>query len=160
MKKLSVLIALVFILTGCARVTEVTKALWGSSTRALEDSRVDAISKTFPCSFDDSFNEVLKIAAAGVPAPVLTDADDDANANASVSAEEVKLTVFIKDRKRSRIVLMNIPNSIPTTEVGVFFLSLGPSETKIEIASLSPSAKTTAAEILFSRLSQAFPAIK
>ena len=127
--------ALILLSVGCARLTEVSKAVWGSSTKALEESRVDALGRTYQCGYDNCFEEVLKI------------------------AKDNHWTVFINEKKRSRIVLMGIPDSISTTEVGVFFLVFGPQETKLEVASLSPQAKRTAAEIIFTGISKAYEEI-
>ena len=135
MKKIQYLIlsALIIFMGGCARTAELSKVLWGSSTKALEDARVESVSRIYQCGYDDCFNEVLKV------------------------AKEEKLEVFIKDKPRSRIVLMHVPKSTNTTEVGVFFLGFGPQETKLEVASLSYSARDEAAKILFSKLGEAYP---
>jgi len=59
----------VLFLVGCSAikatpnfVTETVKTIWGSSTRALENARVDAISKSYRCSLDDCFESVLLLA--------------------------------------------------------------------------------------------------
>ncbi|MFH1359451.1 MAG: hypothetical protein ABIJ41_00245 [Candidatus Omnitrophota bacterium] len=123
-------------LTGCAHITEFTKKLWGSSTEALEEARIDAERRIFQCKDLDCFDQVLQI------------------------AEEEELTVFIQDRKKSMIVLMGIPEVIDTTEIGVFFLGLGETETKVEISSLSQNAKNKASDLIFMRLAESFKEIR
>lgn len=126
----------VCLVTGCARTTEIAKVILGSSTKALEEARTTALSAVYSCGYEECFEEVLKI------------------------AENRKLTVFIKDRNKSRIVLMGIPGNTNTTEVGVFFLTFGPKETKLEIASLSRSAKEKTADIIFSQLREVYSLIR
>ena len=46
---------------GCAQIIETTKVIWGSSTRALEYARKDAISKTYLCSLNNCFDVVLSL---------------------------------------------------------------------------------------------------
>lgn len=130
------LIGAMLFLGGCSHVAELSKTLWGSSTRALEKSRAEAISKTYACDYSACFDSLLAV------------------------AKEKELTVFIKDRRKSRVVLMHIPGSIETTEVGVFFLSFGPQETKLEIASLSQSARDVVAEMIFSALAKNYSEVK
>ena len=128
-----------FWLSGCARVTETTKevakVIWGSSTKALEEVRPEALKKVYQCPWGECFEKVLSI------------------------AEKEKMKVFIADRKNERIVLMGIPKSIETTEVGVFFTSLESDKTTVEITSLSPEAKESAANIIFLHLSRDFKEI-
>ena len=42
-------------------MVETVKVIWGSSTRALEEARGEALSKTFHCSVDECFNSVIKL---------------------------------------------------------------------------------------------------
>jgi len=126
------ILPVLLVVIGCARITETTKAILGTSTKDLEEERVNAITKTYACDLSDVFDEVLRI------------------------AEKRKLVVFSKNRTQRRIVLMKIPESIDTTEVGVFFSYLDKNKTEIEITSLSPSAKQTASEIIFLDLSELY----
>ena len=130
-KKYFLILAVIF-LTGCSRVLDVPSTIWGSSTRALEEARVDALSKTYSCSFRECYQAVLLI------------------------AKEKEFTVFIKDVPRQEIVLMKIPTSVDTTEVGVFFTELSEGQVKVYISSLSSHAKRIAAEILFAELDKSF----
>jgi len=135
MKKYSFLV-LVFFLYGCGHITEFTKQIWGSSTKAVEGARSDASVKSFNCDYEACFDAVVKI------------------------AKENEVNIFINEKKKSRLVLMGIPGAVDTTEVGVFFLTFNPQETKIEISSLSLLAKEKAAEIIFKDLSEQFSAVK
>lgn len=136
-KILNFLILCVFFLScfGCARLTEVSKACWGSSTKALEEKRVDAVKKTFQCRFDECFAAVLKI------------------------ANKRKLTVFAKDKAKELIVVMTVPGCIDTTEVGIFFSDLE-TQTRVEIVSLSPKAQQVTADIVFLNLAKIFSEVK
>lgn len=153
------------VFAGCARLKEIPKMLWGSSTLALEDARIDAVSRIYECSYNDCFNKILEIAKEVKEVKVKKD-EEDQTAEEGDEAEKVEKVVtdqfhiFIQDRKRSLIVLMNIPNCINTTEVGVFFLSFGENTTKVEISSLSPDARDRAADIIFPSLKKAFREFK
>ena len=119
-------------LHGCARIQETTKVIWGSSTRALEEARSEAVAKVYQCSFEECYKEVSKI----------------------IELEE--LEIFIKERVKKYIVIIGIKGSVNTTEVGVFFTVLNEHETKIEISSLSTNAKVKVADIFFLQLAQVF----
>lgn len=123
-----------FASAGCSHIQEAGKTFWGSSTRALEEARIDAIRKTYKCRYDECFDEVLRVAKEG------------------------SLYIHIADKGREYIVLMRIPGSIDTTEVGIFFSDLG-TKTRVDISSLSPSAKQIAADIIFSALNERYDEI-
>ena len=95
------------IVSSCAQLTETGKTLWGSSTRVLEDARVDAISKSYVCSFDECFDAVLSLAR-------------DEQSYEPVSNQKI-FDVFMKDRIKAHIVVLGITGNIDTTEVGIFF---------------------------------------
>ena len=128
--------ALVGLICGCGHAAEFTKQIWGSSTKALEEARSDASVKSFNCDYEECFDAVLGI------------------------AKKNKLTIFINEKKRSRLVLMGIPGSVDTTEVGVFFLTFSARETKIEVTSLSLQAKEKAAEMIFKYLGEQFSLVQ
>ena len=117
---------------GCAQVLEPFKIIWGSSTRALEEARAEALSKTYSCDFDACYDEVLKI------------------------AKETKYVVFVNDRLRERIVVLGIPGNVDTTEVGIFFSELKDAAIKIDVSSLSSTAKEKAAHVIFEGLDTKF----
>ena len=123
---------LVVTLNGCARIQETTKVIWGSSTRALDEARSEAISKVYHCRYEECFREVMKI------------------------AELEKFVIFIKDKIKKHIVFMGIKGSVNTTEVGVFFIELNDEETRVEVSSLSTNAKKKVSEMIFPQLGQVF----
>jgi hypothetical protein len=125
---------------GCAQTTETAKVIWGSSTRALEDARTEAISKTHNSSFNDCFNGVLSLARNEGSQPL----------NKKV------FEIFQKDFIKGVIVVMGIKGNVETTEVGIFFMEHGPQMTKVEISSLSRSAKEKVAEAVFAELDRRF----
>ena len=117
--------------SGCAAVKETSKTVWGSSTRALDRARNDAITKSFDCSYDDCYREVLK------------------------AAELEEYTIFIKDKNQMHIVLMGVKGQVNTTEVGIFFTRLS-NGTKVDVTSLSTNAKRKVADVVFDQLTHAF----
>ncbi len=137
---LTVVLFACFLLTsGCVRlkesglkVKEIAKSFWGSSTRVLEEARPQALSKNYPCPVNECFDTILDI------------------------AHEHSLKVFIADRKQNHLVIMSVPKSENTTEVGIFLTPGTASETKIEIASLSTDAKLNASEVLFPLLDKKY----
>ncbi len=121
--RLALIITLV-LLSGCSPV-EIGKTIWGSSTRALEEARADAITKTYDKSYWDTLRSSLDV---------------------MVKQDWV---IFKKDEVAGIIVLMGIRGSVNTTEVGVFFVEVSPTQTRIEISSLSTTAKRMVAKRLF-----------
>ena len=132
---LIVMIVFISVAPGCVRVTEATKSIWGSSTKALEEARGQALVKTYQCQTKECFDKILDV------------------------AKESKMEVFIADRKKQLVVLMHIKGSINTTEVGIFLSESGVDQTKIEVTSLSQNAKEAAANIVFAELKKTFKEI-
>ena len=134
--RLMFLIAMMcFWCNGCAIVdggVELTKTIWGSTTRALEEARAQAITKTYDKSYWDCMRATLEV----------------------VKQQDYK--VFKKDEVRGYVVLMGIRGSVNTTEVGVFFVELNDHQTRIELSSLSTNAKRIVAKALFGGLDKAF----
>ena len=123
---------LALMLTGCGHLVEFSKTVWGSSTRALEEARVNGIIKTYDCTVDRCYDEVLNI------------------------AQEAKYKIFINNKPKATIVVMGIKGSVNTTEVGIFFSDISDSQTKIYISSLSSNAKRKVAEAVFPELDEIF----
>lgn len=118
----------VVLLAGCASPMEISKTIWGSSTRSLEKARVNGIVKTYNQPVSRCYDEVLK---------AVTDA---------------QYTVFIDDKGKSTIVVMGIKGSVNTTEVGIFFSETEDNRTKIFVSSLSSNAKRIVADKIFPKL--------
>ena len=149
-RKIAATIILLFTAAGCAIVSEPFKVIWGSSTRALEQARDEALTKTYSCDFDACYDAVLKI------------------------AKEARYEIFINERRQEYIVVMGIHGNVNTTEVGIFFSKvvlpvpkiveenetiLGTPEkfpVKIEVASLSSTAKEKVAKVIFEGLDKKF----
>lgn len=136
------LILFVFIFCGCAQLTEFGRVLWGSSVRSMEKVRDQASGRTFECSFDACFDAVL----------ALSPEEDDL----LESQHQKPFDVFSQDRIRSFIVVMGIKGNVDTTEVGVFFTEINDQRTKVDIASLSTSAKEKVEAAVFDELTLRF----
>lgn len=166
--------------TGCAkleRAAEPLKVIWGSSTRALQNARRDAIKKNFQCSPDECFAAVLKLTEPPpkpkyedpekvkkeAPQPLLsvgfgkkeTEVEGEDPAVKDEQSKRNYLELFIKDADQRFVIVMGIPGCVNTTEVGIFVTSLEQGAA-IEISSLSTIAKIKAAEIVFEELQKSF----
>lgn len=139
-KKLLMLLAFLFI-AGCASVSEPFKFVMGTSTKALEEARENAMSANYECTLSQCFDAAL---ALGV------------NYSKGVPINKKYYYIFQKSRKKGMIVVMEIPGQVNTTEVGIFFHSLDEKKTMIEITSLSSSAKKKVADELFAELGHHF----
>lgn len=123
---------MIFGLCGCQFLKNTVDNLWdfpktflGTSTRALEKARDNAITKTYDKGYWDCFRTALKVVMRR------------------------QLVVFQKDEIRGFMVIMGIPGAVDTTEVGVFFVELNDHQTRLEISSLSTNAKRLLAKALF-----------
>lgn len=154
-KKMNIIcvVCLLVFMTGCAQIVEPVKVIWGSSTRALEHARVDAISQTYKCSLNDCFDAVVSLQRGR----------DDQMANDQIDNDPAEITVskghfdiFINNRKKHHIVVMGIEGNVETTEVGIFFSQPNLTTVKLEITSLSSSAKRKVAQIVFDELDSRF----
>jgi hypothetical protein len=125
------LLLLLLICVGCSPI-EFGKTIWGSSTRALENARADAIKKTYDFGYWESMRAALK------------------------AIEKQGYLIFKKDEIRGYIVVMHVKGNVNTTEVGIFFEELSESQVRIEISSLSTSAKRTVAKNLFHNMDITF----
>ena len=111
---------------------EVGKTIWGSSTRALENAKRKAITKTYDKEYWTCVRAALEV------------------------VKKNNWTIFKKDEVQGYLVLMGIPGAVDTTEVGVFFEELSDEKIHIEITSLSTNAKRKVAKALFHGLDIAF----
>lgn len=122
------LVVIACLLAGCAPGMEFSKKMWGSSTRSLEEARVNAIVHVYNASVERCYEEALK------------------------AAEEAEYYVFIQNKAKATIVLMKIKGSVDTTRVGIFFSEVADNQTKVFVSSLSSNAKRIVAEQIFSRM--------
>lgn len=153
-KKINIILALSFSITflGCARIIDIPKVIWGSSTRALENARTDAISETYKCSFTDCFDTVLSLKRTKkVYKEVLEDGEVIVK-----TKRDGKFDIFLKNRKKKHIVVMGIEGNLETTEVGIFFSQPSLTTVKVEVTSLSSNAKRKIAQMIFDLLNSRF----
>jgi len=110
---------------------EITKTIWGSSTRALEQARDRAITKTYDKPYWDCVRSAVAVAGQ-------------------------HWMIFKKDEIKGYVVVMGVKGAVNTTEVGIFFEKLSDTQTRIEVSSLSTNAKRKVAQGLFHWLDIAF----
>jgi len=143
------------------QVKETAKVIWGSSTKALEDARVDAIEKTYRCSYDACFDSVLTLTRKKttrregykITGKLIEDAENE--------EEDVGVfDVFINDRVKKHIVVMGIEGNVDTTAVGIFFSQPSLTTVKLEVSSLSGNAKRRIAEAIFDQLDSHFSTVE
>ncbi|MBF0331870.1 MAG: hypothetical protein HQL17_08020 [Candidatus Omnitrophica bacterium] len=133
MRKLITFVLISIIASGCASLTDIPKKMGGTSRRTLEEAKQNSIYQVYSCDITACFDAVIEIATK-------------ANYN-----------IFMKDRVRSFISLMNVPGVVDTTEVGVFLTEISNGKSvRVELSSRSSPAKKTAAKLLFSELSERF----
>jgi hypothetical protein len=111
---------------------EFAKTIWGSSTRVLEAKRDKAIIKTYDKPFWDCVHSAVAVVG------------------------KKKWVIFKKDEIKGYMVVMGVKGCVDTTEIGIFFVELSHSQTRIEISSLSTNAKRQVAKGLFHGLDIAF----
>ncbi len=131
-----------FFSQGCSWLADMPRTLWGSSIRALENARLNALSRSYICSFDDCFDAVLSLGR---------------NESMYVPYTKRKVfDVFLKDRIRACIVVMGVKGNIDTTEVGIFFYPSGKNAIRVDVSSLSSIAKEKVADSVFKELDMRF----
>ena len=149
---------------GCATLFEPAKTIWGSSTRALEKARADAISRTYQCGLNDCFDAVLTMERKPVetkPYQTGSPSDEPGELAEPVPAADTGFfDAFIKDRRKRHIVVIGIQGNVDTTEVGIFFEQTSPTTVKLDVTSLSSSAKRKVAQAVFEALDLRFSAVE
>jgi len=146
---------------GCSFIEETGRVIWGNSIKAMEEARVNAISRTYQGNFDDCFEAVLNLARNKSDVFVESEEDDDEDVEfgdeEEYSPEEVgTFDVFAKNPVKGYIVVMGIKGNIETTEVGIFFTEVGRRTIKIEVSSASTTAKDKVASYVFKELGLQF----
>lgn len=135
--------------------------IWGSSTRALEKARDEAIVQTYKCRFDECFEEVLTLSADNLVLPKsYGELNNEVDEAEDSPAQRATFQVFIKNQKKKHIVVMGVPGSVDTTEVGIFFTNPTASTVRLEVSSLSSNAKRKVAEMVFAALDKKFEIIQ
>lgn len=160
-------------LLGCSQTQEVVKEFWGSSTRALEEARANAIAQNYKCSFDECFEAVLSLARSKEEQKLYShwiEKSQQAQPSENDSADQKKklvplpvtegfFDVFIKDKTKRMIVVMGIVGNVDTTEIGIFFTRYRQDAMRVEISSLSTTAKVKVAKAVFEALDKKFGAV-
>ena len=137
------LAVILMVLPGCAPVVELGRTVWGSSTRALQQARDHALTQDFDCDPASCLGEVLAMSTVSPQDP-------------AAAPEPAPFSPFLVDRRRQRMVVMGVPGSVDTTEVGIFFY-LRDGRTAVDVASLSSYARDRVAAAVFARLSAVYP---
>jgi hypothetical protein len=128
MRLMPVWIVLFLTVSGCGVARngkEVAQTIWGSSTRALENARSQAIAKTYDKNYWDVMNRTL------------------------AACKKRGYSIFKKDEVKGYLVLIGIKGAVNTTEVGAFFVEINDSQTRLEFSSLSTNAKRLVAKAVF-----------
>lgn len=146
------------------QLQEAAKFIWGSSTRSLEIARVDAIEKTYRCSYVDCYDSVLTLTRKE---PVYiksynTDGEaiEDDESKEDDESDDGVFDVFIDNRAKKHIVVMGIKGNVETTEVGIFFSQPSLTTVKLEVSSKSSTAKRKVAEAIFDELDLHYSAVE
>ena len=142
---------------------EAVKFIWGSSTKALEDAKVDAIKKTYRCSFDDCYDAILTLARAEpIYVKKYNEEGEEIDEEGEVKTPDPDgvFDVFINDRVKKHIIVMGIEGNVDTTAVGIFFSQPSLTTVKLEVSSLSSNAKRKIAEAVFEKLDLDFSAVE
>lgn len=128
--------------TGCSLFWESGKKIVGVSTLDLEKGRLNAISETFQCEFDQCFEAVKSL---------------DRKNELLTPWTDKFFNIFQNKKQQKFLVVMGIAGNVDTTEVGIFFVpieNLG--STRIEVSSRSQTAKEKVSEAVFAELNERF----
>ena len=118
-------LSFVILMSGCAMIKEGAKGFAGVSTKVIEQSRKDAITKTFNYDYNTCYNKVKRILK---------------ERGSYIYAEDLKkqlLAIYVSEQD--------------TTPVGLFFKKIDANNTQIEVSSPSTYAK----EFIATRVSSA-----
>jgi len=138
MKIILILISISILLAGCGWIADAPRTAWGSSIRVLSNKRSEAETGIFMCHRDEFFNAVMKMTYAF---------------GAKKTDDAQQFILFAKDPDKKYMIIMGVPDSVDTTEVGLFFDEINDQQTRLEVSSLSTRAKRTAARIIFEQIS-------
>lgn len=111
---------------GCATIIEGAKGFAGISTKVLQESRKDAITKNFNFDYNTCYNNVQEI------------------------LRRIGTYIYAKDVKKNMIAIY--VSKEDTTPVGLFFTQIDTTHTQIEVSSPSTYAKEYIAGKIFSAL--------
>jgi len=122
MKRVAIAVIALFLISGCASLSDGVKMLAGCSTAPVEQSRKDALVKVFDCDRDTCYMNVE-----------------------GILKKISNVSVYSKDKDLIAVYYIN-PN---TTPVGVFFTAVDSTHTKVEVSSPSRNAREVIAKCVF-----------
>jgi len=139
---------MILFLSGCV-VKEAAKKVMGTSTATLQARRAEGPSKTFYCSYQECFEAIVALGRQKDPVKPWVHKEEPDNG---------VFDIFMSNLYANPpyIILMGVEGSVDTTEVGVFLERTSHETIRVDVTSLSTSAKTTAAEIIFKQLENNF----
>jgi len=139
MMRFILFVSIILLCSSCAfwdhpvsNTIEIGKTVWGSSTRALEEARDKAITKTYDKPYWDCVRSTIAVVG------------------------KRKWVIFKKDEIKGYMVVMGVKGCVDTTEIGIFFDELSDTQTRVEVTSLSTNAKRKVSKALFHGLDIAF----
>ncbi len=127
---LILLIFALIILTGCARISETTKLVMGTSVTDLYNAKDKGRSQIFEYDYPSCYKRVFLI------------------------LKKMKAYIYLHSMEKHRIVAMEFQDFNNTTEVGIFFSEVSSKRTKVEISCLSHSVLEGVSEKIFSALKE------
>jgi len=113
-------------LSGCATVLEGAKGVAGISTKALEESRKDAVTKTFNYDYNTCYTKV------------------------KAAIKETGSYIYAQDKNKHMIAVY--VSDEDATALGIFFKEIDANNTEIQVTSASTYAKDTVSKDVFSVL--------
>jgi hypothetical protein len=122
LKALCILSSVIFI-SSCSILKENIKGLFGVSVVALEESRVNAIKKTFSRDYTGLYTEALD------------------------GLKSIGVYIYTQDIKKKLIA--GYVSDTDTTPVGIFFQEIDKNNTQVEVSSPSTAAKEFISNKLF-----------
>lgn len=122
----TICILFVIFMAGCLGIKETARGVIGISTREIENSRKDALTKKFSYGYDSCYNKTLEL------------------------LRYMSAYIYTQDEKKKLIAIY--VSSRDTTSVGIFFKPIDAGHTQIEVSSASTYAKELIANGLFEDL--------
>jgi hypothetical protein len=116
------------LISGCATIKEDAKKVLGVSTKALEEGRKNAVSKTFNCDYNSCYNKTQEI------------------------LKDIKAYIYAQDTKKQMIAVYVSEDD--TTPVGIFFKEADAKNTQLEVSSPSSYAREFISAKLFTALEE------
>ncbi|MBM3243280.1 MAG: hypothetical protein FJZ12_00350 [Candidatus Omnitrophica bacterium] len=124
--KFALFILVLYSLSGCSGMKEITRGFCGTSTKVLEDTRKDAVVRDFNADF-----ETIRI-------------------NIKSALKENKSYIY-RENTSVNLIAVYISEQ-DTTPVGIFLTALDIDNTRVEISSPSTYGKEVIAKIIFNSL--------